>query len=94
MRIALVKVHYSWLRPFTYLNVSGTYVYTASDKLTCEYMSSLRHGDFNISGDDSRPWNSSCVERIDGGRDTHLYKTSRFGQGHSGNQMFKTCSGE
>ncbi len=35
MRIALVKVHYSWLRPFTYINVSGTYTY----KLTCQYMS-------------------------------------------------------
>ncbi len=39
MWIALVKVHYSSLRPFTYRNVSGTYAYTTSDKLTCEYMS-------------------------------------------------------
>ncbi len=31
----MVKVHYSWLRPFAYINVSGTYAY----KLTCEYMS-------------------------------------------------------
>ncbi len=35
----MVKVHYSSLRPFTYINVSGTYAYTSSDKLTCEYMS-------------------------------------------------------
>ncbi len=55
MRIPLVKVHCSWLRPFTYLTVSGTNAYTASDKLTCEYMSSLRHVDFSISVDDSRP---------------------------------------
>ncbi len=33
--MALVKVHYRWLRPFTYINVNGTYAYT----LTCEYMS-------------------------------------------------------
>ncbi len=47
----MVKVHYSSLRPFTYINVSDTYAY----KLTCEYMSSLRHVDFSLSGDDSRP---------------------------------------
>ncbi len=35
MLILLVKVHYSSLRPFTYINVSDTYAY----KLTCEYMS-------------------------------------------------------
>ncbi len=35
----MVKVHYSSLRPFTYINVRGTYAYTTSDKLTCEYMS-------------------------------------------------------
>ncbi len=35
----MVRVHYSSLRPFTYINVSGTYAYTTSDKLTCEYMS-------------------------------------------------------
>ncbi len=31
----MVKVHFSSLRPFTYINVSGTYAY----KLACEYMS-------------------------------------------------------
>ncbi len=46
-----MKVHYSSLRPFTYINVSYTYAY----KLTCEYMSSFRHIDFSISGDESRP---------------------------------------
>ncbi len=35
MWIALVKVHFSSLRPFTYINASDTYAY----KLTCEYMS-------------------------------------------------------
>ncbi len=35
----MVKVHYSSLRPFTYINVSGTYAYITSDKLICEYMS-------------------------------------------------------
>ncbi len=55
MWIALVKVHNSSLRPFAYTNVSGTYAYITSDKLTCEYMSSLRHVDFCIPGDDSRP---------------------------------------
>ncbi len=34
---------------FTCLNVSK------ADKFTSEYMSSLRHVDFSISGDDSRP---------------------------------------
>ncbi len=51
MWIALVKVHYSSLRPFTYINVSDTYAY----KLTCEYMSCLSHVDLSISEDDSRP---------------------------------------
>ncbi len=40
----MVKVHYSSLRPFTYINVSGTYAYTTSDKLTCEYMSLVSNG--------------------------------------------------
>ncbi len=39
MRIAMIEVHYSWLRPYTYINVSGTYAYAASEKLPCEYMS-------------------------------------------------------
>ncbi len=65
MRIALVKVHYSSLRPFTHINVSVTYAY----KLTCEYMSSLHHVDFSISGDDSRP--VFVCWRIGEGRDTH-----------------------
>ncbi len=38
-------------------------------------MSSFCHADFSLSGDDSRPGHSSYVERIGGGRDTHLYKT-------------------
>ncbi len=37
----MVKVHYSSLRPFNYINVSGTYAYITSDKLTCEYMSTI-----------------------------------------------------
>ncbi len=71
--------------------MSGTYAYTTSDKLTCEYMSSLRHVDFCISGDDYRPVR---VERIGGGRDTHLYKTSRFGQDRSGIQVSEARSGK
>ncbi len=41
MRIALINVHYIWLRPFPYLHVSGTYAYAASGKLKCEYISAV-----------------------------------------------------
>ncbi len=57
-------------------------------------MSSLRHVDSSLSGDYSRPGNSSCVERIGGGRDTHLYKTSRFSLDRLGNQVSEVRFGE
>ncbi len=94
MRIALIKVHHSRLRPFTYLNVRDSYAYTASEKLACEYMPSLHDANFSLSRDDSRPRNSSCVERISGGRKTHLYRTSGFGEDCSGDQVSQTRSGE
>ncbi len=43
MRIAMIEVHYSWLRPYTYTDVSGTYAYAAPAKLTYEYMSVSTH---------------------------------------------------
>ncbi len=46
---------------FTCLNLSK------ADKFTSEYMSSLSHVDFSVSGDDSRSGHSSCVERTGGG---------------------------
>ncbi len=64
IRIALVKVNYSWFRPFTYVNVSGTYAYTVSYKFKSEYMLSLRHVGFSLSENYSRQGNSSCVNEI------------------------------
>ncbi len=43
------------------------------------FASSLRHVDFGLSMSAARPGNRSCVERIDGGQDTHLYKISNLG---------------
>ncbi len=43
MRIAMIEVHYNWLRPYTYIDVSGTYDYATSEELTCEFMSAFTH---------------------------------------------------
>ncbi len=71
----------------------GTYAYRASEKLTCEYMPSLHHADLCLSRADTRPGNSLCAEEIGGGRDTHLYTTSRFGQDWSEDQVSELRSG-